>query len=76
MSAYHLFNTLYFTTGVAYLYLDSDTARIEVGRETRLRMPLHHLGGIVSRGDVTSGPSSGRGRIDLLTFRRAHHELA
>src|SRR3546814_12794001 len=57
MSAYHLLNTLYVTTGGAYLHLDNDTVRIEVERETRLRVPLHHLGGIVSFGDVLISPA-------------------
>ncbi len=57
MSAYHLLNTLYVTTGGAYLHLDNDTVRIEVERETRLRVPLHHLGGIVSLGDVLISPA-------------------
>jgi len=57
MSGYHLLNTLYVTTGGAYLHLDNDTIRIEVERETRLRVPLHHLGGIVSFGDVLISPA-------------------
>jgi CRISPR-associated protein Cas1 len=52
-----LLNTLYVTTGGAYLHLDNDTVRIEVERETRLRVPLHHLGGIVSLGDVLISPA-------------------
>lgn len=57
MTAYHLLNTLYVTTGGAYLHLDNDTVRIEVEHETRLRVPLHHLGGIVSLGDVLISPA-------------------
>ena len=39
-----LLNTLYITTPEAYLRLDNDTLRVEVERETKLRVPLHHLG--------------------------------
>lgn len=57
MTAYSLLNTLYVTTGGAYLHLDNDTVRVEVERETRLRVPLHHLGGIVGFGDVLISPA-------------------
>lgn len=55
--SYQLLNTLYITTGGSYLHLDNDTVRIEVERETRLRVPLHHLGGIVCFGDVLISPA-------------------
>lgn len=45
-----LLNTLYVTTPDAYLKLDNDTLRVEVDRETRLRVPLHHLSSIVCFG--------------------------
>ncbi len=45
-------NTLYVTLPDAYLRLDNDTLRIEVERETRLRVPLHHLSGVVCLGNV------------------------
>lgn len=48
-----LLNTLYVTTPESYLHLDNDTLRVEVERETRLRVPLHHLGGVVCLGNVT-----------------------
>lgn len=51
MSAWTLLNTLYVMTEGSYLRLDNETVRIEVERETRLRVPLHHLGGIVTLGD-------------------------
>ncbi len=46
-----LLNTLYLTTPGAYVHLDNDTLRIEVERETRLRVPLHHLGAVVTFGN-------------------------
>ncbi len=52
-----LLNTLYVTTPCAYLHLDNDTVRVEVERETRLRVPLHHLGGIVVFGNVLISPA-------------------
>ena len=52
-----LLNTLYVTTPQSYLHLDNDTVRIEVERETRLRVPLHHLGGIVVFGNVLISPA-------------------
>lgn len=56
-TAYTLLNTLYVTTSGSYLHLDNDTVRIEIERETRLRVPLHHLGGIVCTGDVLISPA-------------------
>lgn len=55
--SYTLQNTLYVTTGGAYLHLDNDTVRVEIERETKLRVPLHHLGGIVCFGDVLLSPA-------------------
>lgn len=52
-----LLNTLYVTTPHTYLHLDNDTVRIEVERETKLRVPLHHLGGIVVFGNVLISPA-------------------
>lgn len=45
-----LLNTLYVTLPDAWLRLDNDTLRVEVERETRLRVPLHHLTAIVCFG--------------------------
>lgn len=52
-----LLNTLYITTPLAYLHLDNDTVRVEVERETKLRVPLHHLGGVVVFGNVLVSPA-------------------
>ena len=52
-----LLNTLYVTTPLSYLHLDNDTVRVEVERETRLRVPLHHLGGVVTFGNVLVSPA-------------------
>jgi CRISPR-associated protein Cas1 len=47
-----LLNTLYVTLPDAYLRLDNNTLRIEVERETRLQVPLHHLTSVVCLGNV------------------------
>ena len=47
-----LLNTLYVTTPGSYLRLDNDTLRVEVDQETKLRVPLHHLQGVVCFGHV------------------------
>lgn len=52
-----LLNTLYVTTPLSYLHLDHDTVRIEVERETKLRVPLHHLGSVVVFGNVLVSPA-------------------
>lgn len=52
-----LLNTLYLTLP-GYLHLDNDTLRFEIERETRLRVPLHHLGGVVCFGDVLVSPAA------------------
>lgn len=50
-------NTLFVMTPQAYAHLDNNTVRIEVERETRLRVPLHHLGGLVCFGNVLVSPA-------------------
>ncbi|MCW7540485.1 type I-C CRISPR-associated endonuclease Cas1c [Aquabacterium sp. A7-Y] len=47
-----LLNTLYVTTPESYLRLDNDTLRVDVERETRLRVPLHHLHAVVCYGHI------------------------
>ncbi len=47
-----LLNTLYVTLPDSHLRLDNDTLRVEVERETRLRVPLHHLQAVVCFGHV------------------------
>lgn len=48
-----LLNTLYVTLPESYVHLDNKTVRLEVAHETRLRVPLHHLGAIVCFGHVS-----------------------
>lgn len=47
-----LSNTLYVTLPDSYLRLDNDTLRLQVGDETRLRVPLHHLQAVVCFGHI------------------------
>ncbi len=47
-----LLNTLYITTPETYLRLDNETLRVELERETRLRVPLHHLSAVVCFGHI------------------------
>ena len=51
-----LLNTLYVMTQGAYLSLDHETVRVEVGGDLRMQMPLHHLGSIVTMGNVMISP--------------------
>lgn len=48
-----LLNTLFVTTPESYLHLDNNTLRVDVQRETRLRVPLHHLCAVVCFGHVS-----------------------
>lgn len=48
-----LLNTLYVTLPDSHLRLDNDTLRLLTGDETRLRVPLHHLGAVVCFGPVS-----------------------
>lgn len=49
-----LLNTLYVTLPDSYLRLDNDTLRVvDATKETRLRVPLHHLQAVVCFGHVS-----------------------
>ncbi len=50
-------NTLYVMTQGAYVHLERDTLVVEVEREKRLQVPLHHLGGLATFGDVMISPA-------------------
>ncbi len=51
-----LLNTLYVTTQGAYLAKDGEAVAVRVEQETRLRVPLHGLGGVVCFGLVSASP--------------------
>ncbi len=48
-----LLNTLYVTIPDSYVHLDNNTVHLAVERQTRLRVPLHHLGAVVCFGQVS-----------------------
>ena len=50
--AKELLNTLFVTSQGAYVHLDHETIRVELGDETLLRVPVHHLGSVVCFGRV------------------------
>ena len=54
MSAYH--NTLFVTTAGAYLAKEHENIAVRIERETRLTVPLHHLGGVVCFGPISASP--------------------
>ncbi len=51
-----LLNTLYVTTQGAYLARDGETVAVRVEQETRLRVPIHTLTGILCFGQVSCSP--------------------
>ena len=53
MGIHQLLNTLYITTQGSFLRLDHDTLRVELDGKTLLRVPTHHIGGIVCLGRIT-----------------------
>ena len=52
-----ILNTLYVMTPQAYAHLENATVRIDVEREKRLQVPLHHLSGLVTFGNVMVSPA-------------------
>jgi len=52
-----LLNTLYVTTQGAYLAKDGETVSVKVEHETKLRLPVHTMGGIVCFGQVSMSPA-------------------
>ena len=54
----HLLNTLYVMTQGAYLHLEGETLVVEVERQKRLQVPMHHLGSVVIFGDVLISPAA------------------
>lgn len=51
-----LLNTLYVQTSGAYLRLDHETLKVEIDKEVKLQVPLHHLGSLVLFGEVMVSP--------------------
>ncbi len=55
---HQLLNTLYVTTEGAYIRADHETLKVIVEKETKLQVPLHHLGSVVCFGDVLMSPAA------------------
>ncbi len=51
-----LLNTLYITTQGTYLAREGETVLVRQEQETKLRVPIHTLGGIVCFGQVSASP--------------------
>lgn len=51
-----LLNTLFVMTQGSYLHLERETLRLDVEGQTKLRVPMHHIGGIVLFGNVMVSP--------------------
>jgi len=51
-------NTLYVTTEGAYLHLDHETLKVDIEGQTKLQVPMHHLGGVVCFGDIMVSPAA------------------
>lgn len=52
-----LLNTLFVTTQGAYLCHEGEAVLVRVEKETKLRIPVHTLGGIIGFGQVSCSPS-------------------
>ena len=52
VAVHQLLNTLFVTAPQAYVHVDHETVKVEVGGETRLQVPMHHLGALVCFGNV------------------------
>lgn len=51
-----LLNTLFIMTQGAYVHLDHETVKVDIEGKTQMQVPLHHLGGIVTMGNVMLSP--------------------
>jgi len=51
-----ILNTLYVMTQGSYLHLERETLKLDVEKQTKLRVPMHHIGGIVLFGNVMVSP--------------------
>ncbi|WP_448534633.1 type I-C CRISPR-associated endonuclease Cas1c [Parathermosynechococcus lividus] len=72
-----ILNTLFVQTQGTYLRLDHETLKLEVEKEVKFQVPLHHLGGIVLFGNVLVSPylihkcaEDGRGVVWLTEHGR------
>ena len=52
-----ILNTLYVMTPHAYVHLENDTLRMDVERQKKMQVPLHHLGSVVCFGNILVSPA-------------------
>jgi len=72
-----ILNTLYIMTPNSYLHLDHETLKVENDGQTKLQVPLHHIGAVVCFGDVLLSPAAMArcvedGRAVVLLDRNGH----
>jgi len=53
---HQVLNTLFVMTQGSYLHLERETLKLDVEGQTKLRVPMHHIGGIVLFGNVMVSP--------------------
>lgn len=51
-----ILNTLYVTTQGAYVHLQNKSVQVDVEKVKKLQVPMHHLGGLVTLGNVLVSP--------------------
>ena len=78
-----ILNTLYIQTQGAYLRLERETLKVEIEKELKLKVPLHHLGGIFAFGNVLFSPflihkcaEDGRNLVWLSEYGRFKARIA
>jgi len=49
-------NILFVMSQASYLHLERETLKLDVEKQTKLRVPIHHIGGIVLFGNVMVSP--------------------
>lgn len=55
--AHQILNTLYVMTQNSWIHLENDTVRIDVEKEKKLQVPLHHIGSLVIFGNGMVSPA-------------------
>lgn len=55
--AHQILNTLYVMTQNSWVHLENDTIRIDVEKEKRLQVPLHHIGSLIIFGNGMVSPA-------------------
>lgn len=55
---HQVLNTLYIMTEGAFVHLDHETLLVKCDGETKLQVPLHHLGAVVCFGNIMMSPAA------------------